>query len=150
MKKILLFLVILLFSSRLIFAQFGADTASYYIERAYTELISRDLYSVFHWILGECRSDNSEVGGEIGGHDQVPYQDLMLFDYQATNAKVETFWYRAYNIIYLCDKTMELAPEAGLDQEVMDQYIAEAKFIRSLVLFELAKTFDSIPICTSF
>jgi hypothetical protein len=150
MKKNLLFLIILVFSSRLIFAQFGTDTASYYIERAYTELTSRDLYSVFHWVLGECRSDNSEAGGEPGGHDQPAFQSLMLFDYQATNIKVEAFWYRAYNIIYLCDKTIELAPETGLDQEVVEQYIAEAKFIRSLVLFELAITFDSIPICTSF
>jgi hypothetical protein len=150
MKKTLLFLIVLLFSSRLIFAQFGTDTAGYYIERAYTELTSRDLYSVTHWILGECRSDNSEVGGEPGGYDQPAFQDLMLFDYEATNIKVETFWYRAYNIIYLCNKTIELAPETDLDEEIIELYIAEAKFIRSLVLFELAITFDSIPICTSF
>jgi hypothetical protein len=150
MKNKVIIICFLIFGSKAIYSQFGTDTASYYIERAYTELISRDLYSVTHWILGECRSDNSEVGGEPGGHDQPHYQNLMLFDYQASNIKVETFWYRAYNIIYLCNKTIELAPDTDLDESVIEQYIAEAKFIRSLVLFELSITFDSIPICTSF
>jgi hypothetical protein len=150
MKKTLFFISIFLLISRFVFTQFGTDTASFYIERAYTELSSRDLYSVTHWIIGECRSDNSEVGGEPGGNDQIPFQNLMLLNYQSTNEKVKLFWYRAYNIIYLCNKAIELAPGTGLDEAVKDQYIAEAKFLRALMLFELSITFDSIPVCTSF
>ncbi|UCH15222.1 MAG: RagB/SusD family nutrient uptake outer membrane protein [Bacteroidales bacterium] len=148
MKKIIVVISLMLTSIGFIFAQFGTDTASYYIERAYTELSSRDLYSVSHWILGECRSDNSEVGGETGGNDIPFYQDLMLMDYQANNDKVRLFWYRAYNIVYLCNKTIEIAPTLLLDESVIKRYIAEARFIRSLMFFELSITFDTIPILT--
>jgi hypothetical protein len=150
MKKTIIVISFMLISSKFVFAQFGTDTASFYIERAYTELSSRDLYAVTHWIFGDCRSDNSEVGGEIGGNDLPFYQNLMLLDYQENNDKVKLFWYRAYNIIYLCNKTIELAPTLLIDESIKHRYIAEARFIRSLMFLELAITFDTIPICLDF
>jgi hypothetical protein len=150
MRKTIIVISLMLFSSSFVFPQFGTDTASFYIERAYTELSSRDLYAVTHWILGDCRSDNSEVGGEIGGNDIPFYQNLMLLNYQENNDRVKLFWYRAYNIIYLCNKTIELAPTLLLDESLKHRYIAEARFIRSLMFLELAITFDTIPICLDF
>ncbi len=149
MKRIITFFMLALVVRSYCFCQFGEDTAGYCLERAYLELSSRHSYGLNHWIFGDCRSDNSEVGGE-GPTDLPNFQELMLFDYAATNQEVTDSWYRMYNIIFFCDRTMYFAPIVGLDDSIRDQYIAEAKFIQSLMLFELAINFDSIQIYTDF
>jgi hypothetical protein len=149
MKRIITFLLLAVVVRSYSFSQFGFDTASYCLKRAYLELSSRHNYSLNHWIYGECRSDNSEVGGE-GPTDIPNLQDLMLYNYNADNSEIANSWYRMYNIVFFCDRTMHFAPTIGLNDSIRDQYIAEAKFIQSLMLFELAINFDSIQIYTDF
>ena len=149
MKRITTFIMLALVFSLYCSSQFSSDTAGYCLERAYLELSSRHSYGINHWVFGDCRSDDSEVGG--GGPTDLPaLQELMLYDYSATNQEITDSWYRMYNIIFFCDRTIHFAPDVGLDDSIRDQYIAEAKFIQSLMLFELAINFDSIQIYTDF
>jgi hypothetical protein len=149
MKKTIIFISLMLFSSTALIGQFGPDTASYCLERAYLELSSRHLYGLNNLMFGDCRSDDSETGGD-GSYDIPSLQELMLFNIPSDNQDIANTWFRAYNIIFFCDGVIRLAPTVGLDSWIEEQYIAEAKFIQSLMLFYLAINYDSIQIYTNF
>ena len=107
----------------------------------------RDIFSLIHVFLADCRADNAESGGDYPG--EVPSLDSLMFFERTNNSdEVVRYWLRGYTIVYNCNTIISTAPESNLDEAVKQRYIAEAKFIRSLIMFTLTNTFGAIPFPT--
>ncbi|MFC2137136.1 RagB/SusD family nutrient uptake outer membrane protein [Bacteroidota bacterium] len=147
MKKTMIIILLIAIYSISGFSQFGTDTMSKCISRAYLELSSWDMYGVKHWGIGSCSSDNSEGGGG-GMYDLAQMQQLNIFEGTEENIELREYWYRAYNIIYFCNLAIHLSDQTDLDNLIKERYIAEAKFIRSLMYFELSITLGKAVLLT--
>jgi len=147
MKKItFLFSVIFLVYS-VAQGQFASDTVSQSLKRAYTELANTNMYGVNYWAFGDDRSDIAETGG--GGIGDIPdLQNIMIHNVSEDNYEIKKYWYRAFNIISFCNYIVENAQSGGLSTEEQNRMVAEAKFLRALMYFNLANAFDSVPIHT--
>jgi len=145
MKKYLIFSILMTSIGFTAICQTDEDIVNQNLNQAYLELSSEGMYAKINWGIGECASDNSEVGGE----SIIDYPDLQsLGKMLATpsNIVLSAYWFRAYNIIYHCNYVIMLAPTLTISASSKNQYIAEAKFVRSLMFFELTKAFGSIPL----
>ena len=115
------------------------------VERIYVELGSaNDLFSVFQVVLGESRADNAEVGGEFC--NEVPdYNAYMYYEPNPTSHALLKYWLRGYTIISYCNTIIDSTHLGDFNEALKQRYIAEAKFIRSLIIFTLANTFGAVP-----
>ncbi len=144
MKKLLYLFILVSTIANPVFPQFPDDTISQQVKRIYTEIGSVDFYSVFQVVLAESRADNAEVGGEYGG--EIPdYDPYMFYGPSENTYALLRHWFRGYTIISICNSIIESVPESDLDITIKERYIAETKFIRSLVIFTLVNTFEAIP-----
>jgi hypothetical protein len=117
------------------------------ISRMYNEITGANIYSVFNWMVGECRSDNSETGGE-DKTDIQGYQDLMMFRNSPCNNYITLFWDRAYEVILSSNKVIADLPNSGFSSNEKKRIEGDAKFLRALMYFELTKNFGGVPIYT--
>jgi hypothetical protein len=98
---------------------------------------------MFKW--GEIRADNTTY---LGG---VYLDDLNMSNGNVlpTNTNVE--WYSFYRTINLCNTVLKYAPDVlsidqTLTQTQLNNYLAEALAVRSLMYFYLVKTFGDVPL----
>jgi len=147
MKKLILSLAIFFFALNSGLSQIGTDTISGDLEMAYCLLTSRSIYGGNMWVYGECRSDNSEVGGE-NMNDTPDWQKAMLFNAETEDTYIKMLWNKLFKIVFFSNRVIAEAPNSSLTQEAQDRYIGEAQFLRALSYFNLAVLFDSVPICT--
>ncbi len=147
MKKILLLIPAITFLSFTCRAQIGSDPVSQDLQKVYTQLTNSFMYGGAMWMYGECRSENSEVGGE-GPGDMPQWQNAMQFDASPDDYYLAGFFRRAYTQIHLCNKVIADAPASGLDAAVQERLTAEARFLRALTYFNLAILFNSVPLHT--
>jgi starch-binding outer membrane protein, SusD/RagB family len=117
------------------------------MKQMFSELCSREKYSNLQWVIGECTTDNSEVGG-AGASDIVEWQNMMLFNYDPCNSVFAQYWMRSYSIIAQANKVIACLPKTTLSADQKNLRIAEAKFVRSLTYFDLATVYGGVPIYT--
>ena len=107
---------------------------------AYGQWISYVMY-------GEIRSDNANAGGDPSDNDQPGWQQLDDFTNTNTNTVIHPMYRRCYIGIFRATTVIEVDNEE-LDQDVVNRYKAEAKFLRAYYHFELFKNFGPIPAIT--
>jgi hypothetical protein len=105
---------------------------------AYGQWISYIMY-------GEIRSDNANAGGDASDNDQPGWQELDDFRNTNTNTIVQPMYRRCYIGIFRATTVIEV-DNPNLDAALVDQYKAEAKFLRAYYHFELFKNFGPIPV----
>jgi starch-binding outer membrane protein, SusD/RagB family len=145
MKKIFKTLVFLLLPLGIHAQTDSAVSAN--IKRTFSELCSSQKYSRIHWVIGECISDNSEVGGE-NVNDMSDWQYMMLFNIGPCSPTLKDYWMRSYNIIAQANKIIADVPGTTFSEDQKKLNIAEAKFLRSLAYFDLVTIFGGVPIYT--
>jgi len=92
------------------------------------------------------RGDDVNAGG-LGDQQDFANTDLYLYnkDYWMYNS----LWQNYYQSMFIANSAMEqvaLYAEAGADQALADQYIAEAKVLKSWWLFQLSRVWGSLPV----
>ncbi|NQU51908.1 MAG: RagB/SusD family nutrient uptake outer membrane protein, partial [Bacteroidetes bacterium] len=99
----------------------------------------REFYS---YRLTESRSDN--------GFQGTYYDDykISIFTSDDVQPVFNEAWAGAYNMIYRCNKILEVLPGVELDEAIANQFEGEAKFLRALVYFDLVRFFGDIPLVT--
>lgn len=83
----------------------------------------------------DYRSDELTTGGAnniSSGNVQVP----------STNGA----WTDAYWRIFIANNILEKAPRADVSEEVLNKYLAEARFFRGYYFFELTKKYGDVPL----
>lgn len=97
----------------------------------------------FH-AIGEVLSGNMYTGDPV-------YNTFLNFTVTGTDEQVTRSWYAFYRVAgnaTILINTFEQKKSLGGDPSYLDQGIAEAKFIRGVAYFYLARVFGAVPIVT--
>ncbi len=102
--------------------------------------ISKDSY-----VFGEISSDNTYpvASGSVTNQDEFD-----RFYIRTTNPFIAERWNHGYNAISRINTVLEKIVPIEMDEQLKKRYVAEAKFLRAFVFFELVRTFGDIPLVT--
>lgn len=95
--------------------------------------------------LGEIWSDNANAGGDASNADQPGWHQIDDLVADPLTGEVRSVWRKYYQGI---SKTNQLLTNVRVESALVDQYVAEAKFLRAYYHFELARTYGPVPVIT--
>jgi len=101
-------------------------------------------YSSMH-IIGDLRSDNTEITNPAAGTDMVAVDN---FQNLATTSISSTTWAGHYQAIQSVNIVIEKIEAVPMDAGLKARYSAEAKFLRALMYFNLVRIFGDVPLVT--
>ncbi|QNL51070.1 RagB/SusD family nutrient uptake outer membrane protein [Olivibacter sp. SDN3] len=107
--------------------------------------LRRSGISTNNYVFGEISSDNTYpvASGSVTDQDE-----LDRFYIRTTNPFIAGRWNDGYNAILRANTVLEKIEPVEMDDELKRRYIAEAKFLRAFVYFELVRTFGDVPLVT--
>ena len=106
-------------------------------------LFKADIYEGNAFYIGDCMSDNCYIGG-----DGVSEEQLDNLNVSATNSIIATSWSQFYAIVGSATNVIEnvkLMDSSLIDDATRAQIIADAKFARAWVLFDIVKYWGDAP-----
>lgn len=106
-------------------------------------LFKADIYEGNTFYIGDCMSDNCYIGG-----DGVSEEQLDNLTVSATNSVIATSWSQFYAIVGSANNVIEnvkLMDSSLIDDATRAQIIADAKFARAWVLFDIVKYWGDAP-----
>lgn len=101
-------------------------------------------YSSMH-IIGDLRSDNTEITNPNAGADQQAVDD---FTNTAINSISSTTWNAHYQGIQAANLVIEKIEAVTMDASLKARYSGEAKFLRALMYFNLVRIYGDVPLVT--
>src|SRR5690606_17233792 len=101
-------------------------------------------YSSMH-IIGDLRSDNTEITNPNAGADQLAVDN---FQNLVTNSISSTTWAGHYQAIQSTNIVIEKIQPVAMDENLKSRYSGEAKFLRALMYFNLVRVFGGVPLVT--
>ncbi|HVU58215.1 MAG TPA: RagB/SusD family nutrient uptake outer membrane protein [Puia sp.] len=103
----------------------------------------RDVYNGYFYYWGEIRSDNTSFYNPSVDRNSIN----LLVPVQVTYVEVNNFWNNLYLAIIAANTILQKADGATYtDNAVKDQHIGEAKLIRALCYFYLARTYGGFAL----
>lgn len=104
---------------------------------------------ILQW--GEIRADAIALTGKAGGTDGEDLPKMSKQNLTSENTLVN--WEKFYKVINSANSVIQYAPgvlkkDPLFTEEIADQYIAEAKAVRSLAYFYLVRAFRDVPLVT--
>lgn len=121
-----------------------ADDIKVALNGAYAALQAGGI-STNSYIFGEISSDNTYPVASGSVTDQDEFDRFYI---RTTNPFVLGRWNDGYNAISRANTILEKIEPVEMDANLKKRYIAETKFIRAYVYFELARTFGDVPLVT--
>lgn len=106
----------------------------------------RGLFTNQKVLITEAPSDDISLF-----YDDYPEGQLGIsqFTTTANNSVASNYWNKAYNTIYRCNIVIEKAKGAEYNSEdTKNRHIAEVKFIRALIYFDMIRLFGGVPLMT--
>ena len=103
--------------------------------------------AVSNWVWGSVASDDGYKGTTLG--DQTPINPIERYETLPTNDYISGKWRANYDGISRANDVLKvIAKTEDLDADKTVQFIAEAKFIRAWLHFELKRVYNNIPYIT--
>lgn len=101
------------------------------------------LYGTQWYVISEIPSDNTreQLSGSVT--DQDEFDEFYL---RSTNPYLANFWNSSYKGIMAANTVINKIDNVVSDVNVRDQYKLEAKFLRSLMYFNLLRVFGDVPL----
>ncbi len=99
-------------------------------------------YSSMH-IIGDLRSDNTEITNPAAGADM---QAVDQFTNNAVNSISNTTWNGHYQGIQAANIVIHKIDAVNMAAGLKAQYKAEAQFLRALMYFNLVRIFGDVPL----
>ena len=128
---------------------------SYYADGAQLTAATNGIYSEFYgaalWgrmiqYFLDCRADEHAAGG---GQLEVNNRQLLDGTYDNTDYTIQVVWRGLYRIIHRANAVIQKGPEIeGIDQALLTQRVAEAKFLRAWAYYYLVVNWGRIPVYT--
>jgi len=90
-------------------------------------------------VISDFQADNVNFIGSF-----PTLQEISIYTTQADNVTIRDLWRRHYRAILAANAVIQFTPDSpdeALTSEERDQYVAEAKFVRSLLMFQLVNLF---------
>lgn len=101
-------------------------------------------YSSMH-VIGDLRSDNTEITNPAAGADLQAVDDFTNVPVTSTSANT---WNAHYQGIQAANILIEKIEPIAMDAGLKARYIGEAKFLRGLMYFNLVRIFGDVPLVT--
>lgn len=116
------------------------------VNAAYGMLASAGQYGYAYYNVSEARSDNT-MNFEVGGN--LPDAELDQFKMSSTNDIIRVMWLDSYKGILACNAVLDHIAGADMGDPLRQQFTGEVKFLRSLMYFNLVRTFGDVPLVLS-
>ncbi|WP_316748273.1 RagB/SusD family nutrient uptake outer membrane protein [Pedobacter gandavensis] len=110
----------------------------------YDALQSDSLYGNNMLTLGELRGDNlvdNDPGSGAGVRNQIE-----VFAETSANSILSATWMGNYKAIYRSNIILDRAPVITMSENIKNQIIGQAKFIRALSYFNLTRIWGQVPL----
>lgn len=114
---------------------------------AYSTLKMSGTYSDYIQLIGDLRSDNTEMGTTASV--RFPFYELSEFVDQETSPIVENVWNNHYTGIRRVNTILDRIRESNVNEQVKNRIVAESRFLRALFHFNLVRVFGDVPLVTS-
>jgi hypothetical protein len=115
------------------------------INATYNSLLNNGTYGRWLVFANDLRSDAGQVVS--------PWTDLSNFaKFSFTSYDFEVsreIWQHHYQGIFRANQVIERVPNITMDVALRDRYVAEAKFIRALLYYNLVTLYGNIPLITT-
>jgi len=104
--------------------------------------------SIAAWTMGELRSDNTfyEFNPSNRGLDFQYREDIDGFLDDNANTYISSYYNLSYVAIGRVNNILSSLPTSGLKQETLDKLTGNARFIRALLYFDLARFYGKVPL----
>lgn len=99
-------------------------------------------YSSMH-IIGDLRSDNTWIPNPNAGAN---LQEVDEFKNNEYNTISSTTWHAHYQGIQAANIVIGKIADVSMDETLKGNYLAEAKFLRALMYFNLVRIFGDVPL----
>lgn len=119
-----------------------ADDIRIAVNGAYAALQSGGI-TTNKYVFGEISSDNTYPVASGSVTDQDEFDRFYI---RTTNPFVLGRWNDGYNAISRFNTVLEKIVPIVMDDNLKRRYIAEAKFLRAFVYFELVRTYGDVPL----
>ncbi len=109
----------------------------------YTGFITDGTYMRMYPALTDGRGDDFK--GDSPWGDLVNVSNFTILP---TSGPVRWIWEAHYQVIFRANQVLEYVPAISMDDELKTRIIGQAYFLRGLAFFNLANTYDIIPLPT--
>lgn len=106
----------------------------------YSTMQNYELFGGLPQVIGDYQADNVEFVGSF-----PTLQEIATYNVVAANTSIEALWQVHYRAILRANKVIANTPtveDPGFTEEEKAQVIAEAKFLRALLYFQLSNLFS--------
>lgn len=128
----------------------GAEDAEAFITGCYNSITNYTWWTAERvWILADMCTDDYWMGNTSQNQEEY----ISLAHYQGvgqSNGSISDFWQYRYKGILSCNIALDRIPGVSMDEDLKARLIAEAKFLRAYLYFELVKNFGGVPLVTGF
>ena len=100
------------------------------------------------WMVMESASDDLWAGNtsqECDFFNVTEYRANM-----AENGELSNFWQYRYKGIMNCNVGIERIPQAPIDENLRNRYLAELRFLRAYFYFDLVKNYGGVPLIKAY
>lgn len=101
----------------------------------------------FRWFWGDIVSDDSEKGGS-GPNDAASLFRLENFEGRPANELLAAEWRADYDGVYYANVVLQFVPDIEMNPFLKARILAEAKFIRAYMYYQLVTVFGGVPLVT--
>lgn len=113
------------------------------VNSIYAHFRAWEMVSFAYIIMQEIPSDNSLKGSAVGDASFINDYDNFLFT--PNQFVINDYWRGRYKGINLANQCITNIPNIAMDEGLKNRYIAEAKFLRALLYFDLVRAFGGVP-----
>lgn len=99
------------------------------------------VYFNYYWVLQDLFSDNAH-----SNMSSVDFQSVDRMQITQYNAPVEYLWRDFYQTIKACNVVIDRVPPIEMNETLKSHLIAEARFFRALMYFDLVRMFGDVPL----
>jgi len=98
------------------------------------------LYYNSYWVLPDLFADNARTN--LASVDNTSIENFTIDQY---NLIIQYLWRDFYQTIKSCDVVIDKVPGIQMDLTLRNHLIAEARFFRALMYFDLVRMFGDVP-----
>ncbi|RIV17592.1 RagB/SusD family nutrient uptake outer membrane protein [Fibrisoma montanum] len=128
-----------------------ANTASFYRTQSDMLIALNGTYSALqlagqygqYYVVAEIPSDDTRpvLSGSVTDQDEFD-----KFYLRTTNPFLNTRWSDGYRGIYRANAVIDRIAGVSMNEDLKKRYVAEAKFLRALMYFNLVRVFGDVPL----
>ena len=125
----------------------SADDFENAIIGAYSTLLTNGIYDDYFQLVGDLRSDNTEMGTTASV--RFNFYELSEFRDQVINVINENIWNHHYLGIQRVNEILDKIDELEASESFKEKITGEAKFLRGIFYFNMVRIFGDVPLLTT-